>query len=533
MKTKSAPTPAKRAPLATVIDEDWLKVSTEGFAEQNAARDPGHIVKELVQNSFDAIDGRKGDVWLSISGAAKQVVIICMDNGEGIKDLDNIRTVFWTSKQDSVLNRGRMGRGFKEALCLATNCMVESGKKGMHFVLDGGKRKAIEVTNAKPVKGTTVKMWLPWDPETVKYLETYFQTFLPPANIQFLVNKTMVEHRKPKHVIDTVLTTEKWEKGKWLKPATKTKIHLVPTKEDEEPLIFEMGIPVTSAEWDQPYHIDIQQRVPMNPNRDAVATGYAAKLHKACLPTIIKEMEPDDLRTEWVGEVADEVDEHVQREIIKRGFGSNVVTSVPTMGDRRDFDADAEDMGKQIVKTSHLSEGFRNIFRAHVQSSAVAVVNHEQQQIRLAAESAFDPVEAYKKSDEKAKQQRKLIEKVGGRARVEQVIGFALWFSNKLLEPDGDVCSGVNIGVLNVQPEPAHATWSNDNVLTLGLDCNHLWQAPLSEESLTLLGHECAHARAMHHGKSFHDEVERLSGRIGRVMFDNADHIRKTWKDLL
>ena len=33
----------------------WLQISTEGFAAFNKARPPGHLVKELVQNGFDAL----------------------------------------------------------------------------------------------------------------------------------------------------------------------------------------------------------------------------------------------------------------------------------------------------------------------------------------------------------------------------------------------------------------------------------------------------------------------------------------------
>ena len=39
-------------------------------------------------------------------------------------NLADIRTVFYTSKTDNHLKRGRMGRGFKEMLCLATAASV-------------------------------------------------------------------------------------------------------------------------------------------------------------------------------------------------------------------------------------------------------------------------------------------------------------------------------------------------------------------------------------------------------------------------
>ncbi len=38
----------------------WLQMSTEGFASFNQSRPAGHLVKELVQNAFDAVGGAAG-----------------------------------------------------------------------------------------------------------------------------------------------------------------------------------------------------------------------------------------------------------------------------------------------------------------------------------------------------------------------------------------------------------------------------------------------------------------------------------------
>jgi len=42
-------------------------------------------------------------------------------------------------------------------------------------------------------------------------------------------------------------------------------------------LIHEMGILVCDAEWSEPFHVDVCQRVPTNPNRDAVQAGHPAR----------------------------------------------------------------------------------------------------------------------------------------------------------------------------------------------------------------------------------------------------------------
>jgi hypothetical protein len=77
------------------------------------------------------------------------------------------------------------------------------------------------------------------------------------------------------------------------------------------------------------------------------------------------------------------------------------------------------------------------------------------------------------------------------------------------------------------------AHWSSQNRLTLALDTDCYWQAPLGADTLSILVHEAAHAQNMHHGRSFHEEVERLAGVAAAAMFSHADYIRTTWPELL
>ena len=55
-------------------------------------------------------------------------------------NLADIRTVFYTSKTDNHLKRGRMGRGFKEMLCLAAAASVTSGGGTITFGIEAGRR---------------------------------------------------------------------------------------------------------------------------------------------------------------------------------------------------------------------------------------------------------------------------------------------------------------------------------------------------------------------------------------------------------
>ena len=115
------------APTSTVVSEgEWLAVSTEGFSEQQRGRPLAHLVKELVQNVLDSVGGA-GQIDLTVRPMGPRTAWVrCADDGPGAADLSQLNIVFVTGKKDGVTQRGRMGRGFKELLSIATGATVRS-----------------------------------------------------------------------------------------------------------------------------------------------------------------------------------------------------------------------------------------------------------------------------------------------------------------------------------------------------------------------------------------------------------------------
>ena len=87
----------------------WLQISTAGFAALNQSRPPEHLVKELVQNSLDAIQDTGGTVELTYYHDGESFIVNCVDSGAGIENLAAMRVVYLTFKTDSHLKRGRFG----------------------------------------------------------------------------------------------------------------------------------------------------------------------------------------------------------------------------------------------------------------------------------------------------------------------------------------------------------------------------------------------------------------------------------------
>lgn len=504
----------------------WLAISTDGFAAMNAARPPEHLIKELVQNSLDSLlPGQAGSIELRYGLLNGSFQVSCIDNGSGITDLEDLRVVYLTHKTDSHRKRGRFGRGFKEALCIAELARVVSGSRQLEFLRENGRRITRLGESSQPLSGTEVWMCMPWDGEITAQLDAYFARFLVPEAVEFIVNGRRIAPRVIEYQLEASLNTEIYDavSQSWKKPIRRTSLALVRALPEETPTIYEMGIPVAAVDWDVPFHCDVQQRVPMNPNRDAVSSGYPLKLHVACLPVLLEQMNTEMLKQDWVGTAGRRCDEAVQRQIIERAFGEKIARSVPKMGQRQ-FDEDARDLGVQIINTAQTSGGFRDMLKALVPSAREVVQQQEQQQAEQARSQAFAPTTTMEDHDLRLR----WMKQWGGRERVEHCLAFAVWFCQQLIDTCPIPQQAVK-GQLTLNPDGSdrlYAHWSSDNWLTLALDQRCFWNDPLGAEALMVLIHEAAHAMNMHHGYDFRKELERLAGVAASLMLRRSEEIR-------
>src|SRR6185369_11612720 len=98
----------------------------------------------------------------------------------------------------------------------------------------------------------------------------------------------------------------------------------------------------------------------------------------------------------------------------------------------RQFDEDARDIGKSVIDTRQTSGGFRQILQEHVPTTREVVNQHNHTLVAAAAAGSFTVTDAYKTEDDASRRRRQLIESVGGKQRVEQVMVFARWFWKRL-----------------------------------------------------------------------------------------------------
>ena len=274
-----------------------FEVDPEGWRESNAGRPPAHLVRELVQNVFDEAATRLAVTiaWDADTGATVDVVD---DIEGGIRDPALIFTIWKSDKTDSPTQRGRMGRGLKELISVADRTLiVTQGSPALLFERHrGGNWERSSPRKVRPEKGTTIHAEAPsWKKRDVDAIVGYLRKMRPPAGLEFTVNGQVVGHAEATETyrmrLPTVVFTDDGDGRAARERMAETTVELFP---EEEPWIYEMGIPVERTDY--PMSIDVGQRVPLREKRDTVTESYRKELFAKLLNIRIGLLSPDQMR---------------------------------------------------------------------------------------------------------------------------------------------------------------------------------------------------------------------------------------------
>ena len=336
-----------------------FEVSTEGMRDLHAGRPLWSLVKELVANSWDE------DITLCTVTLRKTstpdhnevIEIMVEDDGAGFRDIDDAFTIMApTIKRLNAVVRGRFNIGEKEILSVSEEGTVETVGTTIHFPKEGGR----EVTPNNRTKGTIVSATIerPWSEydETIEAL----RAFLPPSNITYTVNGIEAESRvsigTTTGSLQTVLASGIGQPIRYTTRKTPIDIH--------KPLngtghIYEMGITIQPI--DMPYDVDIQQKVPMPPNRDTVTNAYLQDVYAEVLAVVAKDLEKSEASEAWVqmGVEDQRTPDDTVELVMNAKIGSNAVLhSTDTFANEK-----AHDDGKDIIHPRTLSKKERQRFQ--------------------------------------------------------------------------------------------------------------------------------------------------------------------------
>ena len=328
--------------------EERFSVAATGMAQLHAGRRPEHLIKELIQNSFD-----ENPAICSVTVTAEQhgILVLVEDDGPGFADIRNAYTLMAdTPKRMDPEKRGRFNLGDKEVISISKWATVDTVGWTIRFPEEGG-REMLENTRTK---GTTITAMMPWHPEQAHDLEEKLGRIRPPTGTIYTVNKRIVKRdptlRTARGTLPTVVQDS--PQGPLRSRTRATDILIIGKHESDQAFIFEMGIPIQPIEL--PYHVDIMQKVPMPPNRDTVSDAYLRNIYTIVLNAMHGDMPGEQFAEGWVKTAIEQkqVTPEAVKDTIRERYGDKVVT----WSSDTDANLKALDAGYQVLHPRTMSK---------------------------------------------------------------------------------------------------------------------------------------------------------------------------------
>ena len=140
---------------------------------------------------------------------------------------------------------------------------------------------------------------MPWNREQATQLDNELQHFIPPSSCRLIVNNQEVPRTEPvvshEATLRTVLQNAPGEPMRNTARRTTLEIH---QRRRDTAWLYEMGIPV--QEIDCAWDVDVQQKMPMPPNRDTVERAYLQDLYAEVLNATHQLMPGDEFAKTWI-----------------------------------------------------------------------------------------------------------------------------------------------------------------------------------------------------------------------------------------
>lgn len=279
-----------------------IVVDKAGLAQILEKRGKAFAIFELIQNAWDTDATR---VWIRIDkipGRPYAELVITDNNPSGFTDLSHAYTMFAPSeKKDDPTKRGRFNLGEKLVLALCKSASVRSTKGTVVFHDDGTRERTRVKTKVGSVFTAEIRMTRDEHAAAVRQL----QRLIPPAHVEDTRvyvdgdDWPLIAPSKVGSFNTSLPTVVADDEGNLVRRTRKCRVDVYNTKGDEA-AIYEMGIPVVTLEGGDKYHLDVQQKIPVNLDRDNVPPSYLRKLRVEVLNAMHEMLNDDDASQSWV-----------------------------------------------------------------------------------------------------------------------------------------------------------------------------------------------------------------------------------------
>lgn len=479
---------------------NWLEVDLDGMSQVIDRKGAGFIALELAQNSIDA--GAR-NISISIEPVPRKhlATLSVEDDGEGFNRLADAWMLFSPSlKRENPELRGRFNIGEKLVLARCTEALVETVTGSVAFEATGERKKLPDKRDTGTKFTATIKM----KRDEIKEAMAFAKAIIPPEDCRIVLNGEVL--KPPVFVKETTATLQTEyddDKGRLRRTNRKTKVKLYKPRKGEESQIYEMGIPVLELSlYGMPYHVDVQQRVPLDLERNSVPPSYLEKIFKTVLEASYKLLTPESSTELWVTEAlgASDVDENAVKSVIEKRFGKGAVAYDPSdvEGSKR---AAAENRTVVAGRTFD-KKAWQNIKRSGALPPAGQVTPSEKGHDK----EGWNLLEDWNRE-------------------IKDVVGYAEWVADAVGAGLKEVKVAVDV------TKPFLATYGPDGILTLNkgkLGNEWFERFPENIESVTaLLLHEYSHATVSDHlSRNFADKIAELGAKLASAVSERNEEYK-------
>jgi len=318
------------------IEYDWFQIDKSGFAELMTRRGLHVLIVELIQNAWDE-DVKRVEVKLEPVPYQPYVEVFVKDDApDGFANLKDAYTLFGaTAKRRSPDKRGRFNLGEKAVLACCTKARVGSTKGTIVFGVDGNRKRQTG-KGKKTRKGSIFRGTMRMTRAQMDDALNLLGTLIPPAGVVTTINGEELPQRTPLASFGAKLLTESTKSnGDGIAGLSRyernTTVNVYEVPLSEEPHLYEMGIPVVPLEG-YPWHVDVQQRCPVNVDRDNVPPSFLKALGGYLAEHMHGRMDDEQASASWAAEALE--DERCSRDaaddLLAKRFGKRRVSFDPS-----------------------------------------------------------------------------------------------------------------------------------------------------------------------------------------------------------
>lgn len=308
-----------------------LTVDTRGLSKLTSRNGINWIATELIQNAWDQ-DVTHVTMTIESVGHGRGRIVVVDDDPQGFLDLSHAYTLFAESKkkgQAALRGRFNLGEKLVIAYCVETGGSVEvlTTTGGFSFSKKDGRKRLRRQTES----GSRVTAEFRASKRILEAMVTHVRTFIPPAGFPTTVNgEELLSHDRIDTFTQFLPTVAVNEEGELFRTTRATSVDLYEPREGETPMIYELGIPV--VENPTSYHVDVQQKVPLNMERDAVTPAYSRKLCALVLNATRGLLTKEEARKPWVSEAmaSDDIDAESVVKVLDEKHGTKRVMHDPS-----------------------------------------------------------------------------------------------------------------------------------------------------------------------------------------------------------